>query len=77
VTLDSLLQYTGLLYTPSIFLRTRALGISPGNMDAESLFVCPETGAELRREGDILISDAAGLRWAIRDGIYDFKAPLD
>lgn len=77
VTLDSLLQYTGALYTPSIFTRSTAVNLSPDNRHVPSIFVCPETGSELRREGDVLISEANGLRWAIRDGIYDFKAPLE
>jgi ubiquinone/menaquinone biosynthesis C-methylase UbiE len=75
--LDGVLQYTGLLYTPSIFTRNTAVGTSPNQLSTESLFVCPETGDELVREGDILISPRANLRWAIRDGIYDFKAPLE
>lgn len=77
VTLDSLLQYTGILYTPSVFTKNVAVGESRNNLDTDALFVCPETGAELIREGDVLISSGNGSRWAIRDGIYDFKAPLD
>jgi SAM-dependent methyltransferase len=77
VTLDSLLQWTGLLYTPSIFVKNKVIGASPDNLHTSSLFVCPESGGELKREGNTLISVETGLRWAIRDGIYDFKAPLD
>jgi len=77
VGMDSVLQHSGILYTPSIFTKNIAAGDSRDNLDAESIFVCPETGSELIQEGNILISKATGLRWAIRDGIYDFKAPLD
>ena len=77
VNLDSLLQHSGLLYSPSIFLQTQARGYSPSNLDVEDIFVCPENGMKLEREGDILACKSTGQRWAIRDGIYDFKAPLD
>jgi SAM-dependent methyltransferase len=78
--LDGLLQHTGLLYTPSIFTRSTAQGDTPDNTQitsVDSLFVCPETGSPLQREGDTLYSPQSGLRYAVRDGIYDFKAPLD
>jgi ubiquinone/menaquinone biosynthesis C-methylase UbiE/uncharacterized protein YbaR (Trm112 family) len=78
--LDALLQYTGLLYTPSIFTKSIAQGSTPDNTsmtDIESLFVCPESGTPLKREGDTMYSRQSGLRYAIRDGIYDFKAPMD
>ncbi|HEX2620007.1 MAG TPA: class I SAM-dependent methyltransferase, partial [Phototrophicaceae bacterium] len=80
VGLDRMLQHTGMLYTPSIFTRNTAQGDAPDNLnitDLDSLFVCPESGTPLKREGDTLYSRQSGLRYAIRDGIYDFKAPLD
>jgi SAM-dependent methyltransferase len=79
VGLDSLLQYTGMLFTPSVFVRSVAVGETPDNLNTpiESLFICPETGATCVREGDILTCRETGLRYAVRDGIYDFKAPLD
>ena len=78
VTLDSLLQYTRLLLTPSIFVKATATGAEPAApVPVESLLACPETGAPLTRQGDVLVSRATGKRWPIRDGIYDFKAPLD
>lgn len=79
VTLDGLMQRTGLLFSPSIFAKTIATGQTPNNVQSASgdgLFVCPESGSDLRREGDVLVS-TEGRRWAVRDGIYDFKAPLD
>ncbi len=77
VGLDNVMQQSGLLYSPSIFVKSAATEDGVNNLNTDALFVCPETGAELKREGDTLISQANGLRWAIRDGIYDFKAPLD
>lgn len=75
--LDGLLQLTGLHYTPSVFTQNVAVGTSPNNLDTSTLFVCPETGEELKQQGTTLLCPNTGRRWAIRDGIYDFKAPLD
>jgi SAM-dependent methyltransferase len=77
VGMDSLMQRSGLLYAPSVFAQCKANGEGDNNLNTTSLFVCPETGAELEREGDVFVSTGSGSRWAIRDGIYDFKAPLD
>lgn len=77
--MDSLLQRTGWLVSPSVFTRNVATPNPdiPDNTDLEGtqLFVCPLTGGELVREGDTLVNQN-GVRWGIRDGIYDFKAPL-
>jgi len=75
--LDGLLQLSGLHYTPSIFTLNTAVGTSPDNLASDSLFVAPGSGDELVREGDTLVSTNTNQRWAIRDGIYDFKAPID
>ena len=78
VTADSLLQHTNMLYTPSIFVQAFANPRPNINgVQEDDIFACPETGAPLLQEGDVLTSRATGTRWAIRDGIYDFKAPLD
>jgi SAM-dependent methyltransferase len=77
VSADSLLQYTGLLYSPSIFIKTTAQRETENNVDSPIIFACPETGAPLVQQGDTLFCRATGTRWAIRDGIYDFKAPLE
>ena len=76
VAADSLLQRSGWLYSPSIFVQALARESTRNNLEHDDIFVCPETGTTLTREGDTLISEG-GTRWAIRDGIYDFKAPLD
>lgn len=78
VNADSLLQHSGLLYTPSIFIQSRASSAhTPDNLDSDMLFACPETGSPVVQEGDTLVCKASGQRWAIRDGIYDFKAPIE
>lgn len=76
--MDGILQNTGILYTPSIFVKSTVIGNdAERNLSTESLFVCPESGGELKREGDTLYCAESGLRYAIRNGIYDFKAPID
>jgi ubiquinone/menaquinone biosynthesis C-methylase UbiE len=77
VQADQVLQHTGLLYTPSIFTRATARGATANNLDIADIFVCPESGSALQRAGDTLVAQAGGRRWAIRDGIYDFKAPVE
>ncbi|MBZ0289843.1 MAG: aminotransferase class IV [Anaerolineae bacterium] len=78
VSADSVLQHSGLLVTPSIFVQSTAATLkTPNNLHSEIILACPETGAPLTREGDTVVCKTTGQRWAIRDGIYDFKAPLD
>jgi len=77
VGMDSLLQTTGLMYAPSIFTKSIAVGSTPDNRSVETLFACPECGGEVVRSGEILTCRTDGRRWAVRDGIYDFKAPIE
>jgi hypothetical protein len=80
VSLDRVLQYSGLLVSPSVFTRSVATGETVDNTaltEPLGLMACPETGETLRREGDTLFSTRSGVRYNIRDGIYDFKATLD
>lgn len=76
-SMDKLTQKTGLLISPGIFTINTATGqqIDNVNLSDTEIFASPNTGGDLHREGDILI-DEEGSRWEIRDGIYDFKAPL-
>lgn len=80
VALDSLLQPTGQLaqFSPSVFVKTFAAGASP-NAQPQQFFKCPECGSlELKDNGDHLLCESGcGRRWAVRDGIYDFKEPLN
>jgi len=78
VSLDVLLQPTGrfVQLSPSVFVRARAGGqgavAPPGKF-----FRCPECGGdELNDDGDHLRCAHCDRRWAVREGIYDFKESL-
>jgi SAM-dependent methyltransferase len=79
VALDALLQPTGQLaqFSPSVFVKTFAAGTSP-TAQLHHFFKCPECHSlELKDNGDHLLCSSCGRRWAVRDGIYDFKEPLN
>jgi ubiquinone/menaquinone biosynthesis C-methylase UbiE len=81
VTLDSLAQWTGLLWqlTPSVFVRASLVGERSESVPGEVIqwFKCPECeGTSLANHGDYIQCPSCGRRWAIRDGIYDFKEPI-
>ncbi|MBN1642008.1 MAG: class I SAM-dependent methyltransferase [Anaerolineae bacterium] len=81
--LDAALQGLGALWqlTPSVFVRARreeghAVYESPGRLPSVQLFRCPSCERSQWRLADAeLHCLACGARWAIDDGIYDFKAP--
>ena len=80
VGLDSILQRSRWTISPSIFLELRLPGapaIRSVSLSADPLEIlrCPQSGAPLRRAGDVLLSDS-GPRWGIRDGVYDFRRAL-
>jgi len=78
VGLDALLQPTGqrLQYSPSVFVRAQAVGRSPTAAPGK-FFRCPACGnPDLAEAEGVLPCAQCGRRWAIRDGIYDFKAPV-
>lgn len=82
VSLDALLQESALFYSPSIFMKAFALGDSPAQVSLphdtpDALFAAPGSGNPLTRDGDTLLDAITGLRWAVRDGIYDFKQPIN
>jgi len=77
VALDALLQPTGQVaqLSPSLFVRARARGDSP-LAEPGQFFRCPICGGlQLNDNGSRLECVQCGRRWAIRDGIYDFKQP--
>jgi SAM-dependent methyltransferase len=77
--MDTLLQRTGWMVAPSIFtlnsMQSASTALDNTHLQGDAMFACPLTGGELRREGDTL-QNADGVRWAIQDGIYNFKEPL-
>lgn len=79
VAVDSLLQPTGQIttYSPSVFTRNRVTGTTPPAALDGPLFKCLHCGSPLTREGDRMVCPNNDGQWAIRDGIYDFKAPLE
>ena len=78
VVLDRLLQPVGALWqlTPSVFVRCEARADKPAAPPGD-FFRCTVCGSTtLTDEGDALSCADCGARFAARDGIYDFKAPL-
>ena len=76
VSVDSLLQRSGALWSPSVFLRATRDGQSAAGPGEGDFLRCPRSGERLRQEEDTMVAEVCGLRWAIRDGIYDFREPL-
>ena len=79
VGMDSLAQLTGDYFqlTPSVFLRAKADGNTPINT-SDSIFRCPSCGGQpLEEIADALRCPSCSSRWAINEGIYDFRQPLD
>lgn len=77
--LDGLFQPTGALwqYTPSVFVRAKVNGSSETvNLpsDVLSLFKCPDCEkGDLQNKKDHLLCPSCNARWAVNDGIYDFR----
>jgi len=78
VTLDALLQRpsAGLKLSPSLFLRARIKKVAPTDM-TEALFRCPACGTTPLRPAAMSL-DCGGCerRWAIQDGIHNFREPI-
>ena len=82
VALDSLAQWTGSLWqlTPSIFLKAGISGERSGSIPGEIVqwFKCPQCGiSPLEDRHTYLQCSSCGSHWAVRDGIYDFREPLN
>jgi SAM-dependent methyltransferase len=81
VALDSIAQWTGPYWqlTPSVFVRASLGGerSEPAPDEVIQWFKCPECGdSPLEKHADHLQCTSCGSRWAIRDGIYDFREAL-
>ena len=86
-SLDGILQVPGapLKLAPSVFLRCRTAGgrygevSAPRVSDVSALLRCPACGGHDWRSAtsEAMICGQCGSHWAVDDGIYDFKTPLD
>ena len=79
--LDSVLQRSNCTVSPSVFLDLQLLGRPAGEAttaakDALQILRCPRSGTWLRKDGKALVSDS-GIRWAMRQGVYDFRQPME
>ena len=78
IWMDSLVQHTGNWWqlTPSVFARARAVGGESISSTA-GLFQCPECNSEhIKEETDCLTCGNCERKWAVHDGIYDFRESL-
>jgi len=79
--LDGFFQPTGALwqFTPSIFVKARVEEKAAGTTSSFpvsmiELFKCPECGGEkLEEKTDHLLCSNCQAKWAVREGIYDFR----
>jgi ubiquinone/menaquinone biosynthesis C-methylase UbiE len=76
VGIDRMLQLTGAMISPSIYTLNTLTAKQENHTDVgvDDLFVCPQTGGALVREGDWMVNHSHGTRYEIRDGVYVFKA---
>jgi len=81
--LDGLFQPTGALWqlTPSVFVKARKGNFGAGATDPPTnsidLFKCPDCGGiKLEEEKDFLHCPNCQAKWAVRDGIYDFREKI-
>jgi ubiquinone/menaquinone biosynthesis C-methylase UbiE len=83
VLLDSLVQWTGAWWklSPSVFVRARAEGGIRKDeipLDPCLFFKCPGCGhAPLIEEKNYLECPSCLKKWGVKDGIYDFREPMD
>jgi ubiquinone/menaquinone biosynthesis C-methylase UbiE len=83
VFLDSLFQWTGAWWqlTPSVFLRARVEERRSGARTAarsSGFFKCPVCGGpSLEEHEGFLKCGTCGSRWEFKDGIYDFRQPME
>lgn len=78
VALDALAQLSGDWWqlSPSVFVRARASGIEVPSSAGAAFFRCPQCGYfPLDETPEAMLCPACGCRWAIQEGIYDFRTP--
>jgi hypothetical protein len=87
VFFDSIFQWTGAFFqwTPSVFVRCRIdyegrskATINMAPTSPIEFFKCPECDyAPLEDRSEYLECPACKRKWGVRDGIYDFRAPVE
>jgi len=83
VFLDSIFQWTGAIFqwTPSVFVKARGGSRESVPGDRENVlafFKCPECGhAPLENNRTYLLCPKCRNKWEIKDGIYDFREPVN
>ncbi len=83
VFFDSLFQWTGAWwqFTPSVFVKARVEGRRQNDevpANPLSLFKCPDCGhAPLIDKQDYLECPSCQKKWGVKDGIFDFREPLE
>ena len=92
VFFDSLFQWTGAWWqlSPSVFVKASVVGrnarpepsrrgIPPHRQDTIlSCFKCPDCGSSpLVDKTDYLQCSSCGKKWGVKDGIYDFRVPIN
>ena len=83
VLLDSLFQWTGAWWqlSPSVFVKAVSRDAPSFPLPQENkiltYFKCPDCGhAPLISKTEYLECSSCGKKWAVKDGIYDFREPL-
>lgn len=84
VFLDSLAQWTGAWWqlSPSVFVRAKLKGAvqgvpQDGQDNLLSYFQCPDCEqSPLVEKKDYLECSNCGKKWAVQDGVYDFREPM-
>lgn len=81
VAVDALAQWTGSVWqlTPSVFVKAGLPGEKGGSPvgDVPGWFKCPKCEHwPLDAKNENLHCPYCGRKWAVRDGIYDFRAPI-
>ncbi|KAA3660550.1 MAG: methyltransferase domain-containing protein [Chloroflexi bacterium] len=79
VSLDSMAQRTGNWWqlSPSVFVHNQH-PTSGETAPADAFFACPECGSPLVDvKKELLVCAGCGLQWQVKDGLYDFKAPVN
>ena len=80
--MDGLFQPTGAIwqFTPSVFVKTKVKGEGKNPevpLKTIDLFKCPECGSNhLTDQTDHLLCSNCAARWAVKEGIYDFREKM-